>query len=164
MTDNHPAPGSAARPDAAGLDPVRRLHALAAGVRGARVTTREIAAPYDTIAPLLADLDGELARLVPDMRGLRLTRADGDRIEAVAVGRLGLRARFDGIRRPGWVWLQSRFLLIGMAATPSATAPDHTLVAFTGGVRVPGHAALLPVAVGRAGRRVLGRLEERVAG
>ncbi|WP_406420406.1 hypothetical protein OH809_24355 [Streptomyces sp. NBC_00873] len=43
-------------------------------------------------------------------------------------------------------------------------APDHTLVAFTGGVRVPGHAALLPVAVGRAGRRVLGRLEERVAG
>jgi hypothetical protein len=155
-----PAPGRALRARA----PVRRLHALAAGIRGARVTTREIIAPYDTIAPLLADLDGELARLVPDMRGLRLTRADGDRVEAVAVGRLGLRARFDGIRRPGWVWLQSRFLLIGMAATPSATTPDHTLVAFTGGVRVPGHAALLPVAGGRAGRRVLGRLEERVAG
>ncbi|MFI6062045.1 hypothetical protein [Streptomyces sp. NPDC051286] len=164
MTDNRPAPGSVPQPATAGLDPVRRLHALASGVRGARVTTHEIAAPYDTIAPLLADLDGELARLVPDMRGLRLTRADGDRIEAVAVGRLGLRARFDGIRRPGWVWLQSRFLLIGMAATESATAPDRTLVAFTGGVRVPGRAALLPVAVGRAGRRVLGRLEERVAG
>lgn len=150
-------------PAAGPLDPVRRLHVLAAGVRGARVTTREIPAPCAAVEPLLADIDGELALLVPDMRRLRLTRAEGDRVEAVARSRFGPHARFHGVRRPGWLWLQSRFVLIGIAAAPSATAPGHTLVAFTGGVRVPGRAALVPVGVGRAGRKVLGRLEARLA-
>ncbi|MFF8845919.1 hypothetical protein ACF08N_24900 [Streptomyces sp. NPDC015127] len=154
MTVNWPAP--------AGLDPVRRLYALAAGVRGATVSERVVAAPYAEIVPLLADVDGELARLVPDMRRLRVTREDGDRVEAVARSRFGFRARFEGVRRPGWVWLQSRFVLIGVAAAPG-DAPGTTRVAFTGGVRVPGRAALVPVGVGRAGRRVLGRLAERVA-
>ena len=147
-------------PTAADLDPVRRLYALAAGVRGARVTEREIPAPYEEIWPLLSDLDGELGRLVPDMRRLRVTRIDGDRVEAVARSRFGMRARFDGVRRPGWVWLQSRFVLIGVAATPSADRAA-TRVAFTGGIRIPGRAALVPVGVGRAGRRVLGRLAAR---
>ncbi|WP_406382160.1 hypothetical protein [Streptomyces sp. NBC_01618] len=151
-------------PTAPGLDPVRRLHALAAGVRGARVTTREIPVPYATVHPLLADIDGELSRLVPDMRRLKLTHTDGDRIEAVAHSRFGMHARFHGVRRPGWLWLQSRFLLIGLAATPSPTVPGRTLVAFTGGVRVPGRAALIPIGVGRAGRRVLDRLDARLGG
>ncbi|MFE9857709.1 hypothetical protein [Streptomyces sp. NPDC005780] len=69
-----------------------------------------------------------------------------------------MHARFHGVRRPGRLWLQSRFVLIGIAA-----APGHTLVAFTGGVRVPGRAALVPVGVGRAGAKVLGRLEARLA-
>ncbi|MCG7526052.1 hypothetical protein MHW47_16580 [Streptomyces sp. OfavH-34-F] len=149
-------------PAGAPLDPVRRLRVLAAGVSGARVTVREIAAPCADVAPLLADVDGELARLVPDMRRLRLTRAEGDRVEAQARSRFGMRARFHGVRRPGWLWLQSRFVLIGIAAAPAPDRPGHTLVAFTGGVRVPGRAALVPVGVGRAGRGVLARLAVRV--
>ncbi|MFE6977858.1 hypothetical protein [Streptomyces sp. NPDC057682] len=159
MTDTplRPWPGSAP------LDPVRRLRALAAGVRGARVTVREVDAPCSAVEPLLADVDGALAALVPDMRRLRLVRAEGDRVEAVARSRFGMRARFHGVRRPGYLWMQSRFVLIGIAATPSAHAPGRTLVAFTGGVRVPGRAALVPVGVGRAGRRVLDRLAARLA-
>ncbi|MCX4823808.1 hypothetical protein OG883_28830 [Streptomyces sp. NBC_01142] len=144
----------------ADLDCVRRLYALAAGVRGARVSEREIAAPFDEVWPLLADLDGELGRLVPDMRRLRVVRVDGDRVEAVALSRFGMRARFDGVRRPGWIWLQSRFVLIAVAASPAGNGAA-TRVAFTGGVRIPGRAALIPVGVGRAGRRVLGRLATR---
>ncbi|WP_329591487.1 hypothetical protein OG195_24615 [Streptomyces sp. NBC_01362] len=144
------------------IDPVRRLHTLAAGIRGALVTTREIPAPYATVRPLLADIDGELSRLVPDMRRLELTRADGDRVEAVARSRFGMHARFHGVRRPGWLWLQSRFVLIGLAAAPSLTTDGHTRVAFTGGVRLPGRAALVPIGVSRAGRRVLDRLAVRV--
>ncbi|WP_406304428.1 hypothetical protein OHA61_21765 [Streptomyces sp. NBC_00885] len=147
-------------PPAADLDPVRRLHALAAGVPGALITEGEIEADYAEVWPLLADLDGELARLVPDMRGLRVTRIDGDRVQAVARSRFGPRARFDGVMRPGWIWLQSRFILMGVAATPSGEG--RTRVAFTGGIRIPGRAALIPVGVGGAGRRVLGRLEARV--
>lgn len=66
------------------------------------------------------------------------------------------------MRRPGWLWLQSRFVLIGIAAAPVPDRPGHTLVAFTGGVRVPGRAALVPVGVRRAGRKVLARLDARV--
>ncbi|MEU9011009.1 hypothetical protein AB0D12_14750 [Streptomyces sp. NPDC048479] len=148
-------------PPAAGLDPVRRLYALAAGVPGATITEREIDADYAEVWPLLTDLDGELARLVPDMRRLRVIRIDGDRVEAVARSRFGMRARFDGVLRPGWVWLQSRFILMGVAAIPCGEG--RTRVAFTGGIRIPGRAALIPVGVGRAGRRVLGELERRVA-
>ncbi|WP_406517854.1 hypothetical protein [Streptomyces sp. NBC_00826] len=73
-----------------------------------------------------------------------------------------MHARFHGVRRPGWLWLQSRFVLIGLAAAPSLTTDGHTRVAFTGGVRLPGRAALVPIGVSRAGRRVLDRLAVRV--
>ncbi|MEV6006656.1 hypothetical protein AB0M29_07605 [Streptomyces sp. NPDC051976] len=143
-------------------DPVRRLHALAAGVRGARVTERVIDAPLATVWPLVADLEGEFGRIVTDMARVRVVGRDGDRLEAVARSRFGPRARFDGVLRPGWCWLQSRFLLIGIAATE---APDGltTTVAFTGGVRLPGRAALLPLGVRAEGRRSLARLAERTA-
>jgi hypothetical protein len=110
----------------------------------------------------VADLEGEFGRIVTDMAHVRLVGRDGDRVEAVARSRYGPRARFTGVLRPGWCWLQSRFLLIGIAATE---APDgrSTTVAFTGGMRVPGRAALLPLGVRAEGRRSLARLAERTA-
>ncbi|MFD3560095.1 hypothetical protein ACFWVU_10530 [Streptomyces sp. NPDC058686] len=59
------------------------------------------------------------------------------------------------MHRPGWCWLRSRFLLLAVAAAPEE---DGTRVAFTGGVRVPRRAALVPVGVRREGRRSLERL------
>ncbi|WP_327355963.1 hypothetical protein [Streptomyces sp. NBC_01304] len=137
------------------LDPVRRLHALAAGVRGAQVSERLIEAPFDQVWPILADLEGELGRVLPDMRGVRITHRNGEQVTAVAHSKYGFRARLAGVQRPGWCWLQSRFLLVGVAAV--AEGPD-TRVALTGGVRVPGRAALVPVGVGLSGRRSLDRL------
>ncbi|WP_316741507.1 hypothetical protein [Streptomyces sp. MK7] len=55
----------------------------------------------------------------------------------------------------GWCWLQSRFLLIGMAATPEGPG---TRVAFTGGVRLPSRAALVPLGVRREGARSVEKL------
>ncbi|WP_306185168.1 hypothetical protein [Streptomyces sp. MK5] len=57
--------------------------------------------------------------------------------------------------RAGWCWLQSRFLLIGMAATPEGPG---TRVAFTGGVRLPSRAALAPLGVRREGARSVEKL------
>ncbi len=132
------------------LDPVRRLHALAAGIRGAHVTHAHVDASFERVWSLLGDLEGGFGQVVTDMERLRVVRRHGEHIEALARSRYGMRARLRGVQRPGWCWLQSRFLLIGVAATPEGPG---TRVAFTGGVRVPSCAALIPLGVRREGSR-----------
>jgi hypothetical protein len=106
---------------------------------------------------LLSDFEGAFREIQTDMHRVRVLRRDGERVELLARSRYGMRARFRGVLRPGWCWLQSRFLVVGMAA---ATDPGGgTRVAVTGGIRVPGRAALVPVGVRREGRRALDRLE-----
>ncbi|MFI8962281.1 SRPBCC family protein [Streptomyces sp. NPDC053493] len=155
-SDLHSGSGSDSRH---GLDDVRRLRAMAAGVRGARLVEGVVPAPLADVWAVMGDLEGEFGRFQPDMRRVRVLRTDGDRVEALAVSRYGLRAHFHGVLRPGWCWLQSRFLIIGMAAVP---APDGTLVALTGGVRLPGRAALVPFGARGELHRALRRLDDRV--
>ena len=138
-----------------GLDPVRRLHVLAAGISGAHVTEAYVDAPFARVWSLLGDLEGGFGQVVPDMERLRVTGRHGERVEARVISKYGPRARLRGVQRPGWCWLQSRFLLIGVAAAPEGTG---TRVAFTGGVRVPSRAALVPVGVRREGARSVERL------
>uniref|UniRef100_UPI002F917DEF SRPBCC family protein n=1 Tax=Streptomyces melanogenes TaxID=67326 RepID=UPI002F917DEF len=137
------------------LDPVRRLHALAGGIRGAHVTEAHIEAPFEQVWALLGDLEGTFGQIVPDMERLRVVRRQGERVEALARSKYGMRARLRGVQRPGWCWLQSRFLLLGVAATPDGPG---TRVAFTGGVRLPTRAALVPLGVRREGSRSVQRL------
>ncbi|MFP3991083.1 hypothetical protein U9R90_27155 [Streptomyces sp. E11-3] len=141
------------------IDNVQRLHVMGAGVRGAHIVERVITAPLDEVWAVMSDLEGEFGRFQPDMRTVRVVRVEGDRVEAVARSRYGLRARFHGVLRPGWCWLQSRFLIIGMAAAPG---PEGTRVALTGGVRVPGRTAIVPFGARRELIGAAGRLEERV--
>lgn len=139
------------------LDGVRRLRIMAAAISGAVVTERVIDAPFERVWGVLSDLEGAFGQIQPDMREVRITAAVGDRVEAVALSRFGMRARFAGVLRSEWCWLQSRFLLIGMGAAPEPGG--GTRVALTGGVRVPGRAVLVPVGVAREARRSLDRLE-----
>jgi hypothetical protein len=143
------------------LDPVRRLTVMAESVRGARIVTRVIDAPVDEVWGRLSDLDGDFGRIQPDMRHVRVQLRVGEQVEALARSRFGMRARLRGVLRPGWCWLQSRFLIIGMAAVQQ---PDgRTLVALTGGVRVPGQAVVIPLGAARESRRSLDRLERLLA-
>lgn len=146
----------------ADLDPVRRLRALAAAIPGASVAERVIPAPFAAVWAVVSDLEKEFGTFEPDMRHLTVesTGPDDGRLVARARSRYGMRARFDVDLRPGWCWMQSRFLLVGLAAT---AVPEGTLVAQTGGVRVPGRAALVPWGVRVAGERALARLASRVA-
>lgn len=137
------------------LDPVRRLKVLAAGVRGAHITEAYVDAPFERVWSLLGDLENGFGQIVTDMEHLRVVHRRGERVEALARSRFGPRARLRGVQRPGWCWLQSRFLLIGAAATPEGSG---TRVAFTGGVRIPTRAALIPVGVRREGERNVSRL------
>ena len=140
------------------FDQVRRLRVLAAGVSGARVAELFVPVSFDQVWALVADLEHELGTFEPDIHRVTVRRVD-DRVEAHVRGRIGFRARFDVDLEPGWCWMQSRFLMIGIAAAP---APGGTLVAATGGIRIPGRAALVPFAVLRANRRALRRLAARI--
>jgi hypothetical protein len=134
-----------------------RFRALAAGVSGAHVTERLIDAPFDEVWAVLSDLEGGFGEIEPDMAHVRVVHRDGEFVEALARSRLGMRARLRGRIRPGWCWLQSRFLIIGIAAAPEG---HRTRVAMTGGPRIPGRAALVPIGIRRAAASSLKRLAE----
>lgn len=125
----------------AGFDPVRRLRVLAAATPGSAMTELAIAAPAEMVWQVASDLQTEMPRLVRDFRSVTVTpdpreaQGTGERLVMHARGYLGQRARFDVIMRPGWCWMQSRFLLCGMAAAPDGSG---TRFAFLGGVRTPG--------------------------
>jgi hypothetical protein len=143
------------------LDAVRRLRVLASA-SGGLYAEGVIRAPFDRVWAVVGDLEGELPHYLPDVRRLGITATTGDRLEAYARGRLGLRARFDGVLRPGWCVLQSRFLIGGLAAVSDG---QGSRVAFLGSFRVPGLRLLRPLLAPlerRVGRMVLRRLEARV--
>jgi hypothetical protein len=109
-----------------------------------------------------ADLEHELPRYLTDVRSMRITRADGERLEARARGYFGVRARFDVVLRPGWCIMRSRCLLGGLAAVAEG---DRTRFAFLGGVHIPAQRLAAPAlgALGRSvGPAVLDRIEQRV--
>lgn len=124
------------------LDAVERLHILASANPGAMFGETVIAAPFSDVWAVASDLEVELPRLIHDLRSARVTVPGPGRLELHARGHLGQRARFDVELRPGWCWLQSRYLLGGMAATAH---PDGTRFAFVGGVRTPGIGFMRPL-------------------
>jgi hypothetical protein len=83
-----------------------------------------------------------MPRLVRDFRSFTITPGTEEHLVMHARGYLGQRARFDVVLRPGWCWMQSRFLLCGMAAAPD---PAGTRSGFLGGLRVPGVTLLHPL-------------------
>jgi len=152
-------PGSTPAWPEANLDAVRRLHALAAGIPGAALVETIIPAPFAVVWNVAADLERAVPESEWHVRSLRITRRDGDRVEALVTGLAGARDRFAGVLRPGWCLLQGRLLWIGMAAAPEDRGTRFALAA---GLRVPGAVALTPF-VRRGVARSLRRLEERVA-
>ena len=139
------------------LTDVERLRALAAGVPGAAVTERVLAADPEQVKTMLADLN-VFAAVQADFVSATIEERDGDRVVVRAKGARGQRARLVGQLRPGWCWLQSRFVIIGMAV--AAEPGGGTRVALTGGIRVPGRARIVPIGVRRESTKTLDRLEQ----
>lgn len=144
----------------ADLDPLRRLRVMAAAIPGTDLAELTIDAPPEAVWQVVSNLPVEMPRLVRDFRSVTITPGSGERLVMHARGYLGQRARFDVVIRPGWCWMQSRFLLCGMAAAPD---PSGTRFGFLGGIRAPGVTLLHPLLhlVGPAAVR-LGRLETDV--
>lgn len=142
------------------LDTVRRLRALAAGIPGAAVTERVFDTTTDHAWDLMWGDGSRFIEFQPDMRELVELERDRDRVRLLVRSRYGMRARLEGTVRPGWCWLQSRFLLMGMAVTEEPGGGIR--VALTGGVRVPGQAAIVPIGVRRESTKSLDRLAARL--
>ncbi|MFJ6216324.1 hypothetical protein ACIQGZ_23795 [Streptomyces sp. NPDC092296] len=138
-----------------GVDPVRRLRVMAAGVRGAMYAEGYIAAPPAAVWSVAADLEGELPRLVPSVYSFQLVDGSAPRFRAVAAGPLGHRAEFEVLLEAGWCLMQSELVVGGMAAVAEG---EGTRFAVLGGVRrrrlVPIAAVLRAVGAVRVGRMV----------
>ena len=127
MTENWPV---------ADLDAVRRLRVLAAAARfPVYVSEVVLPAPVERVWAAASDLERALPSFISTVRSARITQAEGDRLELLATGTLGQRARFDVVLRPGWCLMRSRFVLGAMAAVPEA---GGTRFAALGGFRLPG--------------------------
>ncbi|MDX3189299.1 SRPBCC family protein [Streptomyces sp. MN03-5084-2B] len=146
------------------LDAVRRLRVLAAAVPGAFFAETVVDAPFEDVWAVAADLEGELPRLLRNVRSVRIVQAEGERVVADLTGYCRLRDRFDVVLRPGWCVMQGTRVVGGMAAVPEGRG---TRFAFLGALRGPGTRAAAPLLrrVGRpVGRGLLERLHERVRG
>lgn len=142
------------------LDPVRRMHALAAAIPSAVVEERVIPVPFESLWASVSDLERAVPHSEWHVRSLRITHADGDRLVADVRGQLGMRDTFAIVLRPGWCWMQGRILYAGMAATP---VPGGTHCAWVAGLRLPLAGAFRPL-VRRGVARSLRRLARRVQG
>jgi len=144
------------------LDPVRRMRVLAAATPGVAYAEKLIPAPFSAVWDAASDLEHQLPRMITDLRSFEITSTRAERMTARARGRLGQRASFDVVLRPGWCVMQSRFLIGGMAAAPEG---DSTRFAFLGGLRLPGIRLLDPMLRAAAqplALRPITRLEHRL--
>lgn len=145
------------------LDAVARLRVLAAALPGAFLAEAVLDTPFDRVWAVAADLEGELPRLLRNVRSVRITEADGENLTADIAGHFGLRDNFDVVLRPGWCVMQSGRVVGGMAAVAE---DGGTRFAFLGALRVPGTrlaAPLLRMAGRPLGRGMLTRLRDRVS-
>jgi hypothetical protein len=136
------------------VDAVRRLRVLAAARRAPLYAEDLFQVPYDRVWAAAADLESSLPVLVRPMRSFTMLDASTGR----AVSRLGHRARFDVVLRPGWCLMQSRYVIGGMAAVAEG---EGTRVAVLGASRVLRTGALAPVGR-RLGVSMLARLRSLV--
>ena len=98
------------------LDAVARMRAVAAGVRGAVLLETTFDAPLDTVWGIAGDLVNGTPKMEAGVRSVEILAQDGDRLEIVARGMLGIAMHLDVVLRPGWCVMHSARGSIGMAA------------------------------------------------
>jgi hypothetical protein len=102
----------------AGLDPLDRLAILAAGLPGAAVGQRRIAAPFPAVWQVVADLENATPRYEPGVARVRITERHGESLRLLVQDTAGREMAMDARLRPGWCVMQSAILVIAFAARP----------------------------------------------
>lgn len=141
------------------LDPIRRLHVLAAVTPGLTVVERIIDVPFDDVWSIASDIERELPRLGGRyVRSLQIIDRDGERLRADVRGPLGIRDEFAIVLRPGWCWMEGHVLSAAMAAKAEG---ERTLFAWATNLHLPGGKLMRHFST-RSLHRTLARLERNV--
>ena len=123
------------------IDAVARMRALAAGVRGAVLLETVLDASIDAVWGIAGDLEHGAPKLEAGVRSIEILARDGERLDVVSHGMLGIAVRFDVVLRPGWCVMHSARASIGMAAV----AIDETRTRFAHFEAVPMLGPLAPL-------------------
>lgn len=107
-------------------DPIDRLAVLAAALPGAAVRHRRIAAPFDAVWQIIADLEHATPVYEPDVAHVRVFERDGEYLRLLVRDGSGHEDTMDARLRPGWCLMQSATLVIAFAARPLG---EETLLA-----------------------------------
>jgi hypothetical protein len=98
------------------LDPIDRLTILAAALPGAAVGQRRIAAPFDAVWQVIADLEHATPRYEPGVARVRVIEQRGELLRLLVQDVAGREHEADARLRPGWCLMQSATVVIAFAA------------------------------------------------
>lgn len=98
------------------IDPIDRLAILAAALPGAAVRQRRIAAPFDAVWQVIADLEHATPRYEPDVAHVRVVERRGELLRLLVQDTAGREDAMDARLRPGWCLMQSATVVIAFAA------------------------------------------------
>ncbi|MFI9847597.1 hypothetical protein ACIHFD_62020 [Nonomuraea sp. NPDC051941] len=102
-----------AHPD---IDPIDRLAILAAALPGAVVGQRRIAAPFEAVWQVVADLEHATPRYEPGVAHVRVIERRGEFLRLLVQDSAGREDAMDARLRPGWCLMQSATVVIAFAA------------------------------------------------
>ncbi|MQA96962.1 MAG: hypothetical protein GEV11_20800, partial [Streptosporangiales bacterium] len=89
------------------IDPIDRLAILAAALPGAAVRQLRIAAPFDAVWQVIADLEHATPRYEPGVAHVRVIERHGEYLRLLVQDTAGREDAMDARLRPGWCVMQS---------------------------------------------------------
>jgi hypothetical protein len=100
----------------ADIDPIDRLAILAAALPGAAVGQRRIAAPFNAVWQVIADLEHATPRYEPGVAHVRVIERRGELLRLLVQDTAGREDAMDARLRPGWCLMQSATVVVAFAA------------------------------------------------
>ncbi|MGH3170519.1 MAG: hypothetical protein ACRDN0_32150 [Trebonia sp.] len=98
------------------IDPIDRLAILAAALPGAAVRHRRIAASFDAVWQVIADMEHATPRYEPAVARVRVIERRGEFLRLLVQDTAGGEDTMDARLRPGWCLMQSATIVIAFAA------------------------------------------------
>ena len=99
-----------------GIDPIDRLAILAAALPGAVVRQRRIAAPFDAVWGVIADMEHATPQYEPGVAHVRVIEQHGELLRLLVEDTAGREETMDARLRPGWCLMQSATVVVAFAA------------------------------------------------